>query len=198
MTDTPRIHLWSLVAAIGLTLAIGIGSLAGWLPGMFASIASGDVDPVVGGGDFEMFWAASVLGAEGRWDVAYDLEGLAEAMDAPLDTVSFAYPPPFALALRPLSDLTYPTALGIWLALGIGAALVVLAAGGRRGVLGVAAMLFSLYVGLRFGQLSPLAMLWAFLGGLAIQRDRLFLAGALFGLLVLKPQLSRAVPGCRC
>ncbi|MDH3248991.1 MAG: DUF2029 domain-containing protein, partial [Acidimicrobiia bacterium] len=188
MTNRTRIHRWLLLSALGMTLAVGIGSLSGWVPAMLAALANVDVEPVVGGGDFEMFWTAAGLAAEGDWATAYDLDGLAAAMDAPVDSVSFAYPPPLAQALRPLTGLDYPIALASWLGIGVLALLTVLVTGGRAAAIGIVAMLFSLYVALRFGQLAPLTMLCAYLGGRAIQADRRFLGGALLGLLVLKPQ----------
>lgn len=189
VTHTIRLRRWYLTAAIGLASAVGLGNLAAWLPTMLRSIRAGSIDGVTGGTDFAMFRAAAHLAAQGRWTEVYSLGGLADMMSATFGGVSFAYPPPFAIALRPLVGVIYPTALAIWLALGVASLCLMLWVGGRPALIGLLAMLFPAYVALRFGQFIPVAILALGLAGWSLKRNKLFLAGVFLGLLVLKPQL---------
>lgn len=183
-----RWRRWYLTAAIGMTSAVGIGSMLAWAPSMVRALSSGEIDGVTGGTDFAMFYAAADLAANDGWTAVYSLEGLADVMDATFGGVSFAYPPPFAMALEPLVELSYVRALSLWLAVAIGSIALFLVRGRGPALVAVLAMLFPLYVALRFGQFVPLAILILALTGWALDRDRPLTAGLILGLLVLKPQ----------
>lgn len=136
-----------------------------------------------------MFRAAADLASQDRWSDVYSLVGLAEVMSATFGGVSFAYPPPFAIALRPLTTMGYADALAIWIVIGVAALILLVGTEGRFGLMGLAAMLFPTYVALRFGQFIPIAVLSLVLAGWSLRRDKWFLAGIFVGFLVLKPQL---------
>lgn len=69
--------------------------------------------------DFVAFWSASNLALQGTPELAYDPEALRAAERSvvrPLSRfVPWHYPPTFMLAVLPLSLLSYPVALFVWL-----------------------------------------------------------------------------------
>ena len=103
--------------------------------------------------------------------------------------VSFAYPPPLAQVLVPLTWLPYPRALATWMALALIAAGLVPVVLGRNGVLALAAFSFPLYIMLRFGQFGTLTLICLTASAAAFRSGRDRLAGAAIGVLLLKPQL---------
>ena len=188
VTNRSRVNRWILTCAVAATSAIGLGYLAAWIPTMLRSLRAGAMDGVVGGGDFAMFWTAGRLAAKGDWDTLYSLDGFADVMGASVGTVSFAYPPPFAMALQALRGIDYATAFSIWLAVSAACLMVVVMLSRAWGVLGLLMMLFSVYVALRFGQVVPIAVLFVAVSGWAIEKDRPFVAGLALGIISLKPQ----------
>jgi alpha-1,2-mannosyltransferase len=151
------------------------------------------------GTDFASFWTASRLSLAGQAASAYDpavLHAAETELSGGLDTGFFAffYPPAYLALCLPLALLPYLASLSLWLA--STAALCWLA---LRRLVGaslpvVAALAFpAVAINAWHGQNAFLttALLAAGIHG---QRSRPVLAGAAFGLLVLKPQLALAVP----
>ena len=188
VTTREKYHRLTIAGAVAIASAAGLGNLAAWVPNLIESINERAVTVAVGGGDFAMFWNVADLARENRWGDVYSLEGLAEVMGEPVGTVSFAYPPPFAMALGPFADLDYTSALAIWLLVSVVAVPVALLVERSAGAFALLAMLFPLYVALRFGQVAPIAVSITVLAGLALKSGRQFAAGLLLGFLSLKPQ----------
>ncbi|WP_242137103.1 glycosyltransferase family 87 protein [Sphingomonas sp. TREG-RG-20F-R18-01] len=154
------------------------------------------------GTDFLAFWTASKLALAGRSGAAYDLAQLYAIQRAAMPVEpgpSFLYPPPFLLLCLPLGLVPYFVALIGWL-LVTGAAYWLalrrwlglsprVASGGALTAFAFPAVLMNT----GHGQNGFLTC--ALLGsGLWLIDRRPWLAGALLGLLVIKPQIALAIP----
>lgn len=187
--ERARAYRWLLLAVTG---AIGLAWAASARHGIDAA-----GKPL--GTDFLAFWSASRLALSGQAASAYDIaqiyqvERAAMPVDPGLST--FLYPPPFLLLCLPLGLIGYWPALAMWLA-ATGSLFVAVA---RRWLAGVQARTLTVLafpaviVNAGHGQNGFLtAALMG--GGLLMIERRPWLAGAMLGMLVIKPQIALALP----
>jgi len=145
------------------------------------------------GVDFAGFWAAGRLARFGHPELAYHAEAhrAVEMIVANMaGLVPFPYPPPFLFAVIPFAFQPFWLAYLAWILITAGLFLWA----SRR------------YLSPRFAFAHPAAIVNAVIGqngfltsgvfllGLSALGSRPFLAGAIFGLLVVKPQLAVLVP----
>ena len=178
-----------------LALAIYAALAAAWI-GMSRDLIDREGKPL--GADFITFYAASELSLQGRLAEAYDPQSIlaAERAAVPANTETFPwlYPPSFALAVLPLALMPYVLALVVFLGVTFALYLWLIhrILPDRRAV--VAALAFSgAFVNAMSGQNGFLTA--ALLGGgLLLLESRPVLAGALIGLLTVKPHLGLLLP----
>lgn len=178
---------------LGLTC---LGASAAWL-----LLSHDGIDPAGRplGTDFLAFWSAARLALAGTPAAAWDLARIG-AVERGAFTVdpglsSFLYPPPFLLVCLPFGTLPYPAALAAWLLLTGAAWLLALRCWlpERRGEWLTAAAFPAVLVNLGHGQNGFLTA--ALLGGgLWLVGQRPWLAGAVLGAMICKPQLALALP----
>jgi hypothetical protein len=154
--------------------------------------------------DFQIYYAAGHLARAGLGDQIYELASLNYWIERltgnpPESALGYLYPPFFALALSPLSWLSYAAAFRLWFGLN-GAALLLLGlvlwrlaapapAWQRALLLAVTFSSDAAYYVMAGGQVSAFIVL-ALAGGLLLLRQgREAAAGALLALAVVKPQL---------
>lgn len=151
------------------------------------------------GMDFHCFWSAGVQALSGTPADAYDLRAHHVQQSillgrAPASSYPFLYPPPFLMLMMPLALLPYAVALLLW----VGAGMAAYACCMRRIVVDSNAALIALalpgsFVNVLHGQNAYFTS--ALLGaGLLLLEARPVLAGVLFGLLCMKPQVALLVP----
>jgi uncharacterized membrane protein YiaA len=151
--------------------------------------------------DFVNYWTGGRLALSGDVGVLYDVSAYNELLRrlfAPANEfMIFSYPPNILPLLAPAGSLPYLVALPIWLALGTAAFLAVSFGEWPRredGWLLVAIALSPvLWVNLNFGQLG-LFLAALFVGALRLLPARPLVAGAMIGLLTIKPQLGLLLP----
>lgn len=152
------------------------------------------------GTDFLGFWTSGrMLQAGGNpYDIAAHTVAQRTFFLRPGAHTAFFYPPPFLPVCWPLGLLGYFPALALWLAVTGGAYLAAAAAWLRRtDIRQPALLLFAAFppvlLLVEHGQTTFLVA--ALLGlGLLLVPERPWLAGALLGLAVIKPQLGLLVP----
>ncbi len=156
------------------------------------------------GGDFVHFYTLGHLARSGRTEVIYDMSRLHEAQVSLVpESDPFLYPtvyPPQAAALfAPFSGLSYRQALSIWNAMTIALYVVIVWSAWRRVagqlsdrtlVLAAAAAFPPFWSLVLYGQITIVIVIAFWLGWLALERGRSYLAGLAFGLLALKPQFG--------
>lgn len=156
------------------------------------------------GRDFVNMWLGARIAAGGDLAGLFDwptyvahLRAVA-GPDYPLH--NWSYPPQVLLFTFPLAALDYGTALVVWHAAGFLAYLLAVRAlltgqpSAERGTtLLLAAVAPGAVANVVFGQVGLFAAA-AFVGGLALRDRRPILAGLLFGLLTMKPQLGFVLP----
>ncbi|WP_419825984.1 glycosyltransferase family 87 protein [Sphingomonas sp.] len=189
--DGPRARAYRLIL-----LVVAGGSLLFWIAGSRDGIDRAG-HPL--GTDFLAFWSAARLAIAGHaadaWTLAriHAVERAAVAVDP--GPSSFLYPPPFLLVCWPFGLLPYFTAWTVWVAT-TGAAWLLVARrwlGGARGWALTALAFPAAAIEAANGQNGFLTA--ALLGGgLWLIDRRPWLAGALLGALVVKPQLGLALP----
>jgi len=147
------------------------------------------------GSDFLAFWGAGQLIVQGVPAQTYNLaaEQAAQAASGTGQLVAYVSPPPFLFLAAPLGLLTYPVA---WLAFGVMGWCVwfVTARHAAPRGLTLAVLAFpGAYLAASHAQTGFItgALL---IGGVLLLRHRPWLAGALFGALVIKPHLALMVP----
>jgi hypothetical protein len=154
------------------------------------------------GQDFVNFWMAGHLAIEGRVADIYRVDpDHLDAYNAAVQSLfpkvhgflNFSYPPHILPLLALIGALPYGVALAAWQVAGLAGFLMVSLAGAARAKRGEL---------LRAALLSPVVLLVVtlgqasfftavlFVGGLAVLPRRPALAGVLFGLLTVKPQLG--------
>jgi len=146
--------------------------------------------------DFLSFWAAARLTVEGRAAAAYDVAAhrIVEMSAAPFfGQLPFPYPPPFLLVVAPLGLLEFAPAFGLWIATTFG--LYLLAAylfGGRVSSFFAAAQpaVAANFLNGQNGLLTSSILI----AGTAMLTRRPWVGGAIFGLMVIKPQLALLIP----
>ena len=181
-------------------LLVGFLVLALWLC-LLHLVISPTPDPL--GGDFLSFYAASKLALAGEaanaWRPYY--HGLAEnsLFGGSHGYLAFFYPPPYLLLCFPLALLPYYGALLLWLTTTTAAAVVAIrryfhdfAPDLNPGWISLFAFP-AVWINLSCGQNGALTLaIFAF--GFALLDRRPVLAGVIFGLLVMKPQLALTLP----
>ena len=179
--------LWIGAAVIGLT-GKGDRGIAGPLKGA----------------DFVHFYTLGHLASSQRIDAIYNMSALHDAQvtlvpESAPDLYPTVYPPQAALLFTPFSGLPYRPALLIWnvLTIAVYAAMVWIAwrrvsgeLSDRRLVLAAAAAFPPFWSLILYGQITILILMAFFLGWLALERRRPYVAGLAFGLLALKPQFG--------
>lgn len=145
--------------------------------------------------DFVSYWAAARLTAGGNPAGAYDfaLHRAVELGAIPLHgALPFGYPPCFLLLLAPFGLLAYPAAAFDWVLLTFAA----YAAAIRRWAptMPWLALSFPPFMTNVITGQSGFLIAALFIAGMALLPKRPLLAGALLGLLVIKPQLGLVLP----
>jgi hypothetical protein len=143
--------------------------------------------------DYLSYWAAGKLTLGGEAAAAYDV-ARHRAMEFTVTRIQgllpFPYPPPFLMVVTPFSLLSYEWGFAAWI-LATGAIYVV---GTRRAAdlpfaLGHPSVLMNGLIGQNGLLTCPI-----FVAGAFVLRRQPFLAGAILGLLVIKPQLALLLP----
>jgi len=184
-----------LKAIAAVAVAINLLAIAKWIwQWQFT-----DLGFLPAGLDFIAYWTASLMAADGRAALAYDLNAFFAAQKLAVPTVpgllTWQYPPGFLLLLLllPLSLLPYLPAYLAWTASTLLAFGVVL----RRIVPpGTSILLLALPGVMRNATYGQNGFLTGALmgGGLLLLSTRPLLAGVLFGLLTIKPHLGLLLP----
>ena len=143
--------------------------------------------------DFVSYWAAAQMALEGRNEAIYDIAAhhSVEMTAAPVGgLLPFAYPPPFLLFVVPAGLLPYKVALAAWV-LVTGLLYVAAASASLRPRIALAhpAVLSNGLIGQNGFLTSAIFIL-----GVRWIQDRPILAGAILGLMVIKPQLAVLLP----
>ena len=152
--------------------------------------------------DFAEFWGAGRMVLHGRAADAYEWVRLRAEISRglgaqPYGSLPFRYPPPMLVLLAPLGALPYAAAFEAWTALALVAYLLAVRGVSRHWTaLAPALAAPGVLATLTIGQngLFTAALLG---GGLALLDRRPLAAGALLGVLCVKPQLAVLVPVAR-
>ena len=143
--------------------------------------------------DYLSYWAAGKLALAGDPAAAFDV-AKHRAMEFTVSPfkglLPFPYPPPFLLLVTPFSLLSYMWGFLAWVAVTLAVYLVV----ARRVIdtpyaLAHPAVLMNGLIGQNGFLTSAI-----FTGGVMLLRERPFVAGAILGTLVIKPQLALLLP----
>ena len=171
---------------------VALFSLIAFIP-MMATVffqATGHV-----GSDFLAFWGAGRLIVAGHPAAVFDLaaEHAAQIGSGTGQMVAYVNPPPYLFLVAPLGLMPYPVA---WLAWALGGWAVWLLACRRmlRGHGWIIAAWPGAYLAASHAQNGFVTGLLLIGGVIALARGRDLLAGALFGLLIIKPHLALLVP----
>jgi hypothetical protein len=145
--------------------------------------------------DFISFWAASVLALDGNAAAAYDIAAHKAVQDQVAifeDLMPFPYPPPFLIFILPLGLLPYTLAAGLWV---VGTYTLYFASA-KRLLPGSGWLVAAFPPVLLNGMMGQNGFVTAaiFIGGALLLPKRPFLAGLLFGCLIIKPQLGLLLP----
>lgn len=195
MPDRPTFRLHAIALATASWLALAWTHAATGLLDRFGQLR---------GMDFLQFYAAGRLVAQGRRNDLYDFQAFAAELPRLVPGIGDllflpVYPPQLALLFAPLSGLSYPMALGAWVAAsallyGLAVALVL------RQLPSLApfrleawcfAIGFPPFVQLlAHGQIAALALLPLVGAFAAVRAQRPWLAGFALGLLAFKPQFA--------
>jgi hypothetical protein len=182
MPAAPKVR-WKLVLAASLSgLFVAVGLLACTLIYLRPKVV-----------DFLSYWAAGRLAASGNAGSAYDIDlhhTVERGVVAFTGGLPFPYPPPFLLVATPFALLPFSAAFAAWVTLTGGLYALV---AGRRGALPYALSQPPVVANALIGQNGFLTTS-IFAGGLQLLPRRPMLAGAIFGLLVIKPQLGILLP----
>lgn len=192
--DATRARAYCVIlAAVSLVVAIG-----------YLALSRDGLDPMGKpiGTDFASFWTASQLALSGHaadaWSMARHGAAQAAKFGKEAGYAAFFYPPPYLLVCLPLALMPYLVALVAWLAV-TGAAWVKMlrgwiAASGAPG-LGLLPLLTfpAVLINAGHGQNGFLTAALMGAGALA-QPTRPWLAGVLFGCLVIKPHFGLLLP----
>jgi hypothetical protein len=153
------------------------------------------------GTDFMSFYAAGKQALNGHAVAAWSPQAHHIAENAvfgrDLGDWAFFYPPAYLLVCIPLALLPYGAALIVWLSATTAAMLALLRTWVRRlsdaPVLAPLLAFPALWINLGNGQNAALTTA-IFTGGALLLPKRPWLAGVVFGLLIIKPQLGLALP----
>lgn len=188
----------SVGVALGLSLLFAAICL--WIVLLFGSEGSGFAQKLLQN-DFFAFQSIARFAAEGHPERAYQPDVLLAlerelAKDPELKLLPAAYPPWFALMIRPLGSMEMVQSYRLWVFSTLAAAgIVALLIGRRWWMLPIALLMPAVAFSAATGQNGNLSA--ALLGaGLLLLRSRPALAGVFLGLLAYKPQLALALPFC--
>ena len=149
------------------------------------------------GPDFMSFYAASKLAlsghAAGAWNPVAHQAAENRIFGRPLGYWAFFYPPAYLLLCWPLALLPYGVALAVWLGSATAAAITLMRRWAKDVPWIVMLAFPALWLNLGNGQNAALFTA-IMLGGCLLLPRRPILAGLVFGLLVMKPQLAVALP----
>jgi hypothetical protein len=143
--------------------------------------------------DYLSYWAAGKLTLAGDPVAAYDVvkHRAMEFTVTPIPgLLPFPYPPPFLLVVTPFSLLSYLWGFAAWILV---TGLIYVAGTRRVGDLPVTVGHPSVLMNGLIGQ-NGLLTCPIIITGIFLLRQRPFLAGAILGLLVIKPQLALLLP----
>jgi hypothetical protein len=146
--------------------------------------------------DFLSFWAAGHLVTLGRAASAYDViaHRLLEMMVAPIrGMLPFPYPPPFLLLVAPFGRMPYWAGFSTWVAVTYAGFVASAAWIGGRKKLPFALSFPGVLPNFMIGQNGFLTASIFMFGSKMLERAPFF-GGAIFGLLVIKPQLALVLP----
>lgn len=186
--------LWSGVVFAALSLALLALHIGGHLG---AAGFAGPPRPQLGD-DFINYWSGARFAASGRAGLAYDHDAFFRFEQAIVGRGAsfkiYGYPPVLMLLTRPLAALGFLPALALWAASGIAlsAALLARLVGWRLALLasvGAPAAFLNLISGQNGCFTAALLA-----GGLMLLDRRPLAAGALLGLLCVKPQMALLLP----
>jgi alpha-1,2-mannosyltransferase len=192
--DAQRARAYCIILA-AVSLVVSIGYLA---------LSHDGLDPMGKpiGTDFASFWTASQLALEGHpadaWSMVRHGAVQAERFGKDAGYAAFFYPPPYLLVCLPLALMPYLLALAVWLA-ATGAAWGHVLRGwigaSRTPGIGLLPLLTFPAVLINVGHGQNGFLTAALLGGGALlQPRRPWLAGLLFGGLVIKPHFGLLLP----
>lgn len=183
-----RVCAWVLIASYVLAVAVWIGTMHGLIDAFHQPL----------GGDFIIFYGASSLTLQGHPLAAYDTAALLAAQRAAVPGAPagliWCYPPTFLLVIAPLAAAPFALAYAAWVAVSTAlyVALIRRLTDHRMALL-VALAFPGFFVAALQGQNGFLTT--ACLGfGLLLLDRRPWLAGAILGLLVCKPQFGVLLP----
>ena len=154
------------------------------------------------GTDFASFWTASQLALAGHaadaWSMARHGAAQAAKFGAQAGYAAFFYPPPYLLVCLPLALMPYLLALVVWLGLTLATWVAMLRAWIKAtgaSALGLLPLLSFPAVMMNAGHGQNGFLTAALMGaGALLQPTRPWLAGMMFGSLVIKPQLGVLLP----
>jgi hypothetical protein len=178
-----------------------------WIGAVVVTFAGSGGRSIAGplkGADFVHFYTLGHLAATQSVAAIYDVTALHDAQVALVpasspDLYPPVYPPQAALLFTPFSGWAFLPALLMWSAVTIALyAVIVWSAwrrvadqlSNRRFIIAAAAAFPPFWNLVLFGQISIFIVAAFWLGWLALERGRSYLAGAAFGLLALKPQFG--------
>jgi hypothetical protein len=198
--DRPKPWLFVVLAAALLVpaaiyLFYGIGyNLLVEGPGLL------NADGSAAGVDFIAFYSAAMeLWQHGPLGV-YDMTILNIAQDAAvqadIDPVPFAYPPPYLFYVAPLAALPYIPALWAWLAVLTALCLVALWRLAPHPLTPAVALFFPALAHSFLGGQNALLTVALIAGGVLLLDRRPRLSGVLFGLMIFKPHVAVLIPLC--
>jgi len=184
-----------------------LGAVLLWIGAVVVTFAGPGDRGIAGplkGADFVHFYTLGHLAATRQVDTIYDMQKLHDAQVALVpaskpELYPSVYPPQAALLFIPFSGWSYRPALLVWSAVTMALYGVMVWSGwlavadrfSNRRLIVAAAVVFPPFWNLvLFGQISIFIMAAFWLGWLALERGRSYLAGAAFGLLALKPQFG--------
>jgi hypothetical protein len=156
------------------------------------------------GADFVHFYTLGHLAASQQVGTIYNMKALHDAQVALVpeskpDHYPTVYPPQAALLFMPFAGWSYRNAWLIWSVVTVALyALIVWSAwrrvsdqlSDRRLIVAAAAAFPPFWSLVVYGQITIFILIAFWLGWLALERGRAYLAGAAFGLLALKPQFG--------
>lgn len=156
------------------------------------------------GADFVHFYTLGHVAASGQVGTIYNIKALHDEQvalvpDSKSDLYPTVYPPQAALLFMPFAGWSYRTALLVWNMVTVALyALIVWSTwrrmsgqrSDRKLILAAAAAFPPFWSLVVYGQITIFILIAFWLGWLALERGRSYLAGAAFGLLALKPQFG--------
>lgn len=196
-----RLYTRCVVAAAAFFATVEILYFLTWQHPSFA-LPTMDALHAAVGRDFLNTWLggrAALSGGPARWFDADTYQQVVHALLGPASDHDYrsyfwSYPPHLLLLIWPFGLMPYLLAYAVWCAGGLAAFTAVARLGGvRREHLAFVALAPAVAVNIFFGQNGFLSAT-LLVAGLSLMDRRPLLAGALFGILTVKPQLGVLLP----